>query len=79
MGISDKAYVGEILKGQKEKLSGEAKVMSENLGKLNPKRDMTDEERKLEKEHNNEQYSKLMGAGKDWIKKKEQGKNDESL
>lgn len=78
-GESDKANISEMLRGQKEKLSGEAKVMSENLSKLSPEKSLSDEERKAEKEHHSEQYGKLMGAGSNWRKKKEEERDNEGL
>lgn len=78
-GVSDKAKVSEMLRGQKEKLSGEAKVMSENLSKLTPEKSLSDDERKSQKDHNTEQYGKLMGAGSKWKKKKEDERDNEGL
>lgn len=68
---NDKKSVGEILKGQKERIAAEAKVVAENLSKLKTDKSLTDEERKAQIDYNTEQYNKLIGAGSKWKEKKD--------
>ncbi|KAK5959387.1 Pai3p PWA37_003342 [Arxiozyma heterogenica] len=70
----DKHIVSEVLREQKERLAGEAKVISENLSKLKADKSLTDEERKAQIDYNTEQYNKLIGAGSKW---KEKSKEEE--
>lgn len=73
-GTGDNHIVSEVLREQKERLAGEAKVISENLSKLKADKSLTDEERKAQIDYNTEQYNKLIGAGSKW---KEKSKEEE--
>ena len=75
-GLDDKNIVSEVLREQKERLAGEAKVISENLSKLKADKSLTDEERKEQIDYNTEQYNKLIGESSKWKDKMKEEEQD---